>query len=104
MTSYDIHQNDIGTEIRVKVVDGDGVVVDISTATAKQIVFKKPSGATLTVNAAFVTTGVDGLLKYVIVSGDISEVGTWKVQAVVTIGTYVWHSNFESFRVYRNLS
>ena len=99
-----IHQNDIGTLIQIQVVDCDGTAVDISGATAKQMVFKKPSGATLTVNADFVNTGVDGLLKYMIVSGDLSEIGTWKVQAIVIVGGYIWHSNFESFRVYRNIA
>ena len=98
-----IHQSDVGTEIRIQIVDHDGTAVDISAATTKQMVFKKPSGASLTVNAAFVTTGVDGLIKYIIQSGDFSEVGTWKVQSIVTVGAFVWHSNFESFKVLRNL-
>jgi hypothetical protein len=86
------------------VVDCDGTAVDISGATAKQMVFKKPSGTTLTVSADFVNTGTDGLIKYMIVDGDFSEVGTYKAQAIVTVGGYIWHSNFESFRVYRNLN
>jgi hypothetical protein len=99
-----IHQSDIGTLIQIQVVDCDGTAVDISGATAKQMVFKKPSGTTLTVSADFVNTGTDGLIKYMIADGDFSEVGTYKVQGVVTVGAYIWHSNFESFRVYRNIA
>ena len=100
-----IHQSDIGTLIQIQIVDCDGAAVDISGATTKQMVFKKPSGATLTVNADFVNPpGTDGLIKYMILDGDFSEVGTYKIQGVVTVGGYIWHSNFESFRVYRNIS
>jgi hypothetical protein len=98
-----IHQSDIGTLIQIQVVDCDGTAVDISGATAKQMVLKKPNGESLTVNVDFVTTGVDGLVKYVIQSGDLDQVGSWKVQAIITVGAFIWHSNFESFKVLRNL-
>jgi len=98
-----IHQNDIGTTIKVQISDCNDTAIDISAADVKQIVFKKPSGASLTKTANFTTTGVDGLIEYVVAAGDFDEVGTYKIEAVVTVGSYIWHSNFESFRVYRNL-
>lgn len=99
-----IHQNDIGTQIKVCIKDCDSVVIDISLASTKQILLKKPSGTTLTKTANFVTDGTDGLIYYSVESGDLSEVGTWKIQGIVTIGGNTWHSSFESFRVYRNIS
>jgi hypothetical protein len=98
-----IHQNDIGTEIRVQINDCNNAAIDISMADSKVIVFKKPNGDSISRNATFVTNGSDGLLYYIIADGDLTEVGTYKVQAIVTVGAYVWHSQFESFRVYRNL-
>ena len=102
--SCGIHQNDIGTTLQVTIVNCNSVAVDISSADALQIVLKKPGGTAVTKTASFYTDGSDGIITYTIVSGDLDEVGTWKLQAVVTIGTNVWHSEFESFRVYRNLA
>jgi hypothetical protein len=98
-----IHQNDIGTEIRVKIVDCNGGAIDISGADLKQIIFKLPSGSSLTKTADFFTDGKDGLIKYIIADGDLNEVGVHKIQGIVTVGAYIWHSNFESFKVLRNL-
>lgn len=98
-----IHKDDIGTTIIVTVCDCNSAAIDISTADTKQIIFKKPSGANLTKDADFVTDGNDGKIQYIIQEGDIDEVGTWKIQGIVTIGAYTWHSNFESFKVHRNL-
>jgi hypothetical protein len=98
-----IHQNDIGTIIQVQISDCNGSAIDISAATSKEIVFKKPNGALVTKIATFVTDGTDGKMKYVIVDGDLDQVGSWKVQGIVAVGSYVWHSSFETFKVHRNL-
>jgi hypothetical protein len=103
MMACGIHQNDIGTEIRVQIVDCNNVAVDISLASNMQILFKKPSGSLLTKSATFVTDGSDGYIYYTIADGDLDEIGSWKVQAIVTLGSYIWHSSFESFKVHRNL-
>ena len=47
MSANEIHLNDIGTKFLVTVKDGSSVV-NVSTASTKQIIIKKPSGATLT--------------------------------------------------------
>lgn len=101
--SCGIHQNDIGTTLLVTICDCSNNAIDISSADTKQIILKKPSGSTLTKTAVFTTDGSDGKIQYVIESGDVDEVGTWKIQGKVVIGSYEWHSNFESFKVYRNL-
>jgi len=101
--SCGIHQNDIGTTLVVTIVDCNDSAIDISTADSMQIILKKPSGTNLTKTASFTTDGSDGKIQYVIADGDMDEIGTWKIQGVVTIGAYTWHSNFESFKVYRNL-
>jgi hypothetical protein len=98
-----IRQNDIGTELQVQINDCNEVVIDVSAASSKQIILKKPSGAMLTKDADFVTDGTDGLLSYVTQSGDLDEIGTWKIQSSVSIGGNVWKSSFKSFKVHRNL-
>lgn len=102
--SCGIHQNDVGTVITINIVDCDDDAIDISSAGTKQIIFKKPSGSLLTKDASFSTDGTDGKIKYVGASGDFDEIGSWKVQAYIVVGSYSWKSSFETFRVYRNLS
>jgi len=101
--SGEIRQNDVGTEIRVCIEDCDQNVVNLSGASLKQFVFKKPSGAILTKDALFFTDGSDGILSYVIASGDLNEIGTWQMQVHVNVDSNVWRSSFKSFKVHRNL-
>ena len=101
--SCEIRQNDIGTEIQVCLEDCGGNVLDISAATTKQIIFKKPSGSLLTKTASFLTNGSDGKLSYISQDGDFDEIGTWKIQASIKIDSKIWKSSFKSFKVHRNL-
>lgn len=79
--------------------------VDISGATAKTILFQKPSGVMLEKAALFVTDGTDGQIQYSTVEGDLDEVGIWKIQAVVELGSgSLYHSNMKSFKVMHNIS
>lgn len=98
----EIHAGDIGTVFEVTVQE-DGIALDISTATTKQFVFKKKSGALLTVDAEFVTDGSDGKLSYTTVSGDLNEVGQWQIQVYVVLPTGSWRSDVQYFDVYKNL-
>lgn len=97
-----VHQSDVGTVFELTIVDQDSAVVDISTAT-RQILFEKPSGATLTKTAALVTDGTDGKMKYVTIAGDLTPAGFWFVQGVVTIGLNTWHTDALAFTVLPNL-
>ena len=99
----EIHQNDIGTEFQVTILDNDDNALDISDATALAIVLKGPDGTSSSKTATFVNTGTDGLITYTAVSGDLGLIGTWKIQGIVTVGTNIWYSNIESFKVHRNL-
>lgn len=101
--SCGIHINDIGTEIRITITDCNGVAIDISNATSLNLFFKKPSGESITKTGSFVTDGSDGLIKYIVQSGDINEIGTWKIQVEITANNGTWSSSFESFKVHRNL-
>ena len=98
----EIHLDDIGTRFEVTIKD-DGVVVDISSATTKEIIFKKPDGNTLTKNADFVNDGTDGKIDYSTVSGDLNLVGIWNIQAKVVLAGGTWSSEVQEFQVFENL-
>lgn len=65
---------DVGTEI---VLDCG---VDVSSATVRNIVARKPGGAKVTWPA--VADGTNSI-KHVVVDGDLDAAGTWKLQAYV---------------------
>ena len=69
MAANEIHVNDVGTQFLVTVTDGSSAV-DISSATTKELIIKKPSGTKLTKATAFSTDGTDGKMKYNISSDD----------------------------------
>lgn len=98
-----IHLGDTGTQFRVTVQDCDETVIDISDATTTEIIFKKPTGDTVTKLASFYTDGTDGIIKYTAVSGDIDTVGSWKIQSHIITPSGEWNSEFKSFKVLRNL-
>jgi hypothetical protein len=102
MAADEIHLNDIGTVFEATIMDG-AVVVDISTATTKQLIFKGQSGSSKTKSAAFATDGTDGKIRYVTVTGDLDWAGQWEWQAYVVMPTGAWHSDTAQFIVYENL-
>jgi hypothetical protein len=103
MTINEIRVGDIGTNIELTVKDETNTVVDISTATTKQLIFRKPNGTLLTKNATFTTDGTDGKIYITTVAGDLDQVGVWYTQAYIEITPYQWHSSYEEMDVYSNL-
>lgn len=100
----EIHEGDIGTIFRLTIVDCDSVAIDISTATVKDIVFKKPDGTSVTKAGVFYTNGTDGIIDYTTIADDLNMIGeNWKIQAVVTLSTGRWSSDVGTFTVYGNL-
>lgn len=97
--SDQIFSGDEGTEMRVTVTD-DGVAVDLSSAVEILFIFRKPDGTTLEVNGELYTTGVDGIVYYNTVAGDIDQSGVYKLQVRVTISSgNVFSSSIGSFKV-----
>jgi hypothetical protein len=99
--SSQIHALDYGTELRITVKD-DGVVVDISAATATDFLIRKPDGSLLTVAADFYTDGTDGVLTYTTVEGDTDAAGLYKFQAKITLGG-VFYTSLATFKVNCNV-
>jgi hypothetical protein len=98
----EVHLNDIGTKFLLTVKE-DGVALNISTATVKSIVFKKPSGTVVVKTATFETDGADGKIYYLSVSGDLDAIGLWKIQGKITMGVGSWGTEIGEFKVMDNL-
>jgi hypothetical protein len=92
----------VGANIEVTVTE-DEAVVDISTATVKTLIFKKPRGTVVSKTATFSTDGTDGKLKYITESGFLDQTGFWKVQAELTTPDYIGRTKEAIFTVRANL-
>lgn len=78
-------------------------IANISSATTKDFIFRKPSGTLTTVSGIFVTDGSDGKLYYTFATNDLSEVGTYAAQCRLIMGTKKLRSSIVNFRVFDNL-
>jgi hypothetical protein len=97
-----IHVDDIGTTLVGTVLDG-GAAVDISSASSIQMIIKKPDQTSLTKTASLNSDGTDGKMKYVTVAGDIDQVGNYKIQGKVVLGSATYYSSVSTFKVYCNI-
>tara|TARA_Y100000310_G_scaffold318630_1_gene372953 strand:- start:433 stop:741 length:309 start_codon:yes stop_codon:yes gene_type:complete len=102
MAANEIHINDVGTKFLVTVTDGTSAV-NISSASTKQLIFKKPSGTKLTKTAVFNTDGTDGKMYYNAIADDLDETGSYKLQGKVIISDGTFYTDITTFKVYRNL-
>jgi hypothetical protein len=75
---------DYGTVFEITLQDQDGAAADVSGATTKQIIFRKPGGTVVTKAADFVTDGTDGKIDYTAASGDLDTAGDWRIEGQVT--------------------
>lgn len=98
----EIHQYDIGTAIEIEIKDCSGVV-NVSSATTKQIRFYKPNKERVVQDATFLTDGVDGKIQYIFADGDLDTVGRWRYQAFLIIGGREYNSDIGEFKVYENI-
>ena len=95
----DVRVGDIGTVVRITIVDENEEAMNLSTASSKLIYLRKPNRDVLTKTASFYTNGTDGILQYTAVTGDWSVAGHWAVEAKVVIGTATYNSEIGSFLV-----
>ena len=102
MAANEIHLNDIGTQFLLTIKDGSSAV-DVSTASTKQIIIKKPSGTKITATATFSTDGSDGKIYYSTVADDLDETGSYKLQGKVIISDGTFYTDITTFKVHRNL-
>jgi hypothetical protein len=104
--SAEIHVGDQGTQIVVAITEG-GAALDLSSASSRQIVFRKPGGDTLTLAAAVDGDPEDG--RIIVLTGtesgevEIDEPGLWLLQGRVQFPSGRWHTARDSFHVLRVL-
>ena len=98
----EIHVDDVGTRFLITVQD-DGVAVDISSATARQINFKKPSATVLNRTGSLFTDGTDGKMYYDAVAGDLDEAGDYKIQGKVIFSVGNFSTDVKKFKVHCNI-
>ena len=98
----EIHVNDIGTRFLATIQD-NGTVVDISSASQIQMIFRRPSDEVFYRVGSLLTSGVDGKVYYDTVSGDLSNVGMHKLQAKVYLPSGTYYTDIYSFQVNCNL-
>jgi len=100
----EIHQDDIGTRFLVTVKD-DGVVVDISSASLRELTFRKPSDETVTRTASIIGDGSSesGVMYYDSIAGDLDELGNYKIQGQVALTNGTYYTDIATFLVNCNL-
>jgi len=100
----EIHQDDIGTRFLLTVKDGTEVV-NISGATSLRLDIRKPSTTVVNREPLRFDDGssVSGVMYYDTVSGDLDEVGKYKLQGVVTLPSGTYHTDVHTFKVHCNL-
>lgn len=106
MSKNPIFVGDIGTIFILEIVeDVDGVdtAVDVSGATTKQIIFKKPDKTIDTQTAAFTTDGTNGKIQYASQASDIDATGQWAIQGKVVLSGGTFFSSIIGFRALNKL-
>jgi hypothetical protein len=102
--SATITVDDVGTVLRYTIKDQDGVVVDLTAATTKEIILLSPAGKR-TVKTASLTNapGTDGKIQYITIAGDLAVAGTWKRQAKVVLLSGTFYTPVTTFEVAGNI-
>lgn len=104
MATANPHVGDIGTAFEATVYDR-GSLVDLSSFTTLELVFRSPKGTVTTQTAELVTDGTDGKLQYVTqTSDDLNEAGSWQVQGRMSKSDGTWRTAVSTFVVDANLS
>lgn len=100
MADPEVHLGDIGTKLILEVQE-DGVALDISSASTKEILLKSPSGVVVAYAASFSTDGTDGLMEYATTTDDLDEAGIWRMQGHLILASPAgeWHSARVDFHV-----
>lgn len=109
---------DIGTALTVQIkevqrsvdvatgaVTMTNAIVDISTASVKQITIKRPDDTKIGPNGAtLTTTGADGKMYWkTALTSDLNQKGDYEIQGYVEFPSGKWHTSRAAFYVEENL-
>ena len=87
-----VYDGDIGTTFKVS------TGIDLTSATAQVIEYKKPDGTYGTWTASIESPATAGVIYYKTIA--VLTKGTWTIQAKVTFGTDVFYGESVTFTVY----
>ncbi len=106
MADLPIQLGNVGTSFEATIVDQDGNVRDVSTATTKELIFQPPNGDARVKAASFTNDGVDGKIRWTTqTAADLDQDGTWAWQGhVVLSGGQDFRTEKKYFPVERNLA
>ncbi len=94
----------IGDTITMKLVIKQGAaVVNVSSATTKQILVKSPNGVMTAKTAGYQTDGTDGIIKYSFTASDFDMSGWWQLQGYVVTSGFSLHTEIHRMYVKANL-
>ena len=100
-----IAENSIGICFVVQFVDECGLIVDVSDATTKNIIFDKPDDTDITKVATFTTDGTDGKIQVASEAGELTPAGTdWEIQGKVITPSGTFYSSPERIIIFANLA
>ena len=103
MSKIEIQQGNVGTVVRVNFKTQAGAVLDISSSSTREIIFRSPGGVRLAKAGTFATDGTDGALDYVTESAFLNESSTWRLQGHVVISGQDFSTEIDDFEVLANL-
>lgn len=99
----DIHKGDVGTTFILTIMDGASVV-DISSASTKEIYLTDPALSKSTYTASLTTDGTDGKMEYATTAANVLDTtGTWLWQGRVALPSGDWKTDILTFEVVENL-
>lgn len=91
------------TLFRMRILDQDRQVLDISAATTLEMIFVDPASAKTTQTATLTTDGTDGRMEWRATANFLSTAGAWKRQGHIVIGGLDYYTDIKSFDVASNL-
>jgi hypothetical protein len=100
----EIHQDDIGTRFLITVKDC-GQEVDLSSASYRQITFRKPSDTMMVKIGSIFNDGsaTSGVMYYDSIGGDLDEAGMYKMQGKIALPSGTYYTDVYTFKVHCNL-
>jgi len=110
MASCKSYVGNEGTKVKVTLKDCDGEVIDVSTASVKQITFVKPKASDpstkeeVVKTLLFETDGSDGVMYYIIEPGFLDVKGSYAGQPYVELPTGKWYGTPIKFSVAETVS
>lgn len=92
-----------GIQFIVQMLDENQNPLNISGATSIILAFQAPDGTQFNKTAQYLTNGIDGQIYYTTTTSDITEAGTYYVQAQVTVGGSTLTTAWGQFQANANL-